>query len=473
VGGALAATSESGYPGGGGVVVDGGSFTANHALGDGGALNLANLDTVDVAHATFCANRADDDGGGVRVTASGGALLRFTNDVFSDNVSADEGGGLYLDGVEPAEIENDTFLGNAAGGGGGGIGVVDASAVVTNTLVAFGASGDGIATPQGPVPGIAVTYSAFWDNAATDLPALLAGGVGNVFVDPQLTAYTADGDCTNDEVWPAVGSPLIDAGDPALLDPDGSPSDIGAYGGPAADLGDTVDEDGDGFTGANDCDDGDETVNPDAVELCDGIDQDCDGAIDDGATDVVTYYGDDDADGYGVEGDALVTCTPPPGYATELGDCDDGNEAVNPGAAEVCDGLDNDCDQAVDEDVVPTWYPDADGDGYGAEGEPGVTGCDPPEGTADQTGDCDDADPAVNPGADDPEGDGVDQNCDGADGVAVAGRDETLTVTSGCDGCATGGTPSGMPLLVVGLLALLGRRSAGIVRGRAPARRGR
>ena len=75
--------------------------------------------------------------------------------------------------------------------------------------------------------------AAFFDNVASDFPPVL-GGVGNVFADPQLTAFSDDGNCNNDDVTPRPGSPLIDAGDPTVTDGAGSRSDIGATGGPEA-----------------------------------------------------------------------------------------------------------------------------------------------------------------------------------------------------------------------------------------------
>ena len=105
-----------------------------------------------------------------------------------------------------------------------------------------------------------------------------------------------------------------------------------------------ADADGDGFwaeaVGGEDCDDDDPTINPDADEYCDNVDEDCDGEVDNDALDVVEGTADDDGDGWG--GAYTVAC-----FAADhpAGDCDDANAAVNPGAQEICnDGLDNDCD---------------------------------------------------------------------------------------------------------------------------------
>ena len=96
-------------------------------------------------------------------------------------------------------------------------------------------------------------------------------------------------------------------------------------------------------------------------------------------------------------------------------DCDDTDAAIYPGATENCDGSDEDCDGDIDEDAVdaPTWYGDGDADGWGEDADSTVA-CDPPVGSVDQAGDCDDADPAVHPGAAETDcEDPTDYDCDG------------------------------------------------------------
>ena len=100
--------------------------------------------------------------------------------------------------------------------------------------------------------------------------------------------------------------------------------------------------------------------------------------------------------------------------ATASSDCDDADPAVYPGAEEACNGVDDDCDGGVDEGLpTTTWWPDADGDSWGAL-TGAVEACWPPEATSAQSGDCDDTDPETYPGAVDSPGDGVDSNCDGS-----------------------------------------------------------
>jgi hypothetical protein len=98
-------------------------------------------------------------------------------------------------------------------------------------------------------------------------------------------------------------------------------------------------------------------------------------------------------------------------------DCDDTERTINPLAPETCNELDDDCDGAVDEDATDqgTWYADADDDGYG-DPDVVVHGCTQPERTSAIPGDCDDHDPGAYPAAPDAVDDGIDQDCDGADG---------------------------------------------------------
>ncbi len=100
-----------------------------------------------------------------------------------------------------------------------------------------------------------------------------------------------------------------------------------------------------------DCDDSSATVFPGAPEMCDGKDNDCNGQVDD-AVKYQMFCEDKDGDGHGVIGGATKSdCAPSKGYGDCKGDCDDLNAAIYPGASEVCDGRDNDCNGKVDEGV--------------------------------------------------------------------------------------------------------------------------
>ena len=110
-----------------------------------------------------------------------------------------------------------------------------------------------------------------------------------------------------------------------------------------------TDDDGDGWIEEDgDCDDGDRTIHPQADELCNGVDDDCDTIVDNDPSDGTTWYPDADGDGFGDPALATRSCEAPQGYADQADDCDDGNGAVHPGVDEVCDnGLDDDCDGAA------------------------------------------------------------------------------------------------------------------------------
>jgi MYXO-CTERM domain-containing protein len=162
----------------------------------------------------------------------------------------------------------------------------------------------------------------------------------------------------------------------------------------------------------DDCDDADPAVSPGADEVCDGVDQDCDGVPDDGLV-VPTWYADADGDGHGDPLTGEVGCSQPSGSVADGDDCDDGDASVHPGADEVCDGLDQDCDADADEGAVDatTFYGDADGDGYGDPAAPELA-CEAPDGAVDNGDDCDDGEPEAHPGGVEV-CDGIDQDCDG------------------------------------------------------------
>ena len=126
-----------------------------------------------------------------------------------------------------------------------------------------------------------------------------------------------------------------------------------------------LDDDGDGHGGtervdaceapagytaqSTDCDDADADVHPDAPEVCDLVDNDCDGGVDDDATDMLSVFVDRDGDGFGDPSALVEVCALDDGLSETGTDCDDSEADVFPGAVEVCDGLDNDCDPATTE----------------------------------------------------------------------------------------------------------------------------
>ncbi|MCB9743306.1 MAG: putative metal-binding motif-containing protein [Alphaproteobacteria bacterium] len=179
-----------------------------------------------------------------------------------------------------------------------------------------------------------------------------------------------------------------------------------------------IDADGDGFPATEDCDDENSGINPGATEICDGVDNNCDGNADEGVT--TTYYQDYDNDGFGDNDQTVEACEPPEGYGVVGNDCDDGEANAYPGAEEICDGIDNNCDGEIDEEVGATYYADTDGDGYG-DPETAVVACSQPTGYTTNADDCDDNNVYAYPGAS--------EQCDEADNDCDAAVDEGVTTT--------------------------------------------
>ncbi len=119
-----------------------------------------------------------------------------------------------------------------------------------------------------------------------------------------------------------------------------------------------LDVDGDGFSvPQGDCDDQDPAVHPDAEEICDEIDNDCDGEIDTDSEAAQVWYIDGDMDGFGEERTSQVSCEDltEEGWVITSSDCDDEEPDIHPGAEDLCDGLDNDCDGVPDDSYRQGW----------------------------------------------------------------------------------------------------------------------
>jgi MYXO-CTERM domain-containing protein len=192
-----------------------------------------------------------------------------------------------------------------------------------------------------------------------------------------------------------------------------------------------ADGDADGVRAcAGDCNDADPAVRPGATEVCNASDDDCDGMVDDNASDAATFFADGDRDGFGNAAVSQRACSAPAGFVANAGDCNDANAAVRPGATELCNGVDDDCDLATDEGTQLAFYLDQDGDGFGGTSQ--TFGCSAPPGYVAAPGDCNDSAPAVHPGALEV-CNGTDDDCDGAvpaneldadaDGVRVCAND--------------------------------------------------
>ncbi len=183
------------------------------------------------------------------------------------------------------------------------------------------------------------------------------------------------------------------------------------------------DNDNDGFYSYEDCDDNNPNIYPNAPELCDAFDNDCNGLLNDGIT-TYTYYEDNDADGFGNQNIFIDTCgtIAPKGYVSNSGDCNDNNPNINPSAIEICDGLDNNCNGLINDGLsINTYFIDNDNDGFGNANIP-IDTClaVAPLNYVNNNLDCNDNDPNINPDAMEI-CDGLDNNCNGLinDGLSI------------------------------------------------------
>jgi len=209
-----------------------------------------------------------------------------------------------------------------------------------------------------------------------------------------------------------------------------------------------LDRDGDGWDEDVDCDDQNPSIHPSADEACNGLDDDCNGEVDDNPLDATIWYTDGDGDGYGDDSVSVTACQEPVGHSATGGDCDDSDPAFHPGAseadctdasdyncdgstgyadadgdgfaacedcddnastvneeaAESCNGIDDDCDGLTDSEdpgVVDAsvFYGDSDGDGHGGS-QYEVSACEAPAGFVANSDDCNDLDATSFPGGD-------------------------------------------------------------------------
>ena len=393
-------------------ILDGFTVTNGNENGGGGIFCYDSSPTI--MNCTISGNIAhNNDGGGIYCNYSSPTIM---NCIIWGNVAVGSGGGIYCNYSSPT-ITNCTISENRTNAyGGGAISCHSSSSpTITNCTITNNtaySSGGGISCGGS----LTVLNSILWGNYAPDDPEI-HGGTPEITYSDIEGGFTGTGNINlNPLFWGGgyyrltEGSPCIDAGNPSVVYNDvcilpslgAERNDMGAYGGPQA-CSWCRDNDGDGYyegaaCGDDDCDDSNPLVHPEADELCNGRDDDCNGEIPENEND---WDGDD--------------------WEIYAGDCDDTDPLINPVMPEICDDdIDNDCDDLVDwaDTECDCW--DSDGDGFD---DPACDGLD-----------CDDEDPDSYPGADET-CDGMDNDCDGDPGAdeVDADADSFMICDGDCD----------------------------------------
>ena len=303
-------------------------ITALNGRAESGAAVWAEGAQVDLTRTTFADGRADT-GGALALYDSG---LWAENGFWLDTEWALVGGALYMDGGD-SSLHHILVAGNQAEVGSGL--AIETGDMSLSGVIVYGNGTEGVVNAGGTLQS---RHSISFANFGSDRLGRVDGSLrpmDPMFVGPDHGDWAL-----------STASPAIDVGVAGLTDPDGSPADMGAFGGPSAWR--LPDTDQDGHVYGRDCDDRNPDTFPGAFDAWyDGVDSDCAGNDD----------FDADRDGWPVGED-----------------CDENDPAVNPGAAEISgDRIDSDCDGRVDVD--------ADGDGWT------------------EYVDCDDNDPSAFPGS--------------------------------------------------------------------------
>jgi predicted outer membrane repeat protein len=421
------------------------SFIENGVAEKGGALAVSGISTyVEIASTRFCHNEATGFAGGAIFVDSGETGMSVRNSLFVENFTRSSGTGGAIHSDEPELwLDQNHFLGNSSTTG---VAIYsfygDVSAF--GNLFAYSQSGS---TAVDVTEASVLDYNLFYDNGpfGTGHANEVLPHTNLLDIDPLLIDYGPDnfGDACDDSIFkpynaPLKGevSPLVDAYVTAY-DHEGSAADIGSFGGESLPIRFQLDNDKDGVDRRYDCNDlssGGSAYYPDQVEVCDGVDNDCDQLIDDAdpGVEAPLWYLDGDGDGYaGATVAGLVACEDPSNeddvfiheddIGTDDWDCDDVDDGINPGETEVCDddGLDEDCsgdsnddDDDLDPSTATYWYEDADKDGYGTLENVEIQCVKPTVGVwRTNDDDCDDENDQTYPGADEV-CDDKDNDCD-------------------------------------------------------------
>ena len=297
---------------GGGLLVSSGTatvwgsrFTGNTAGNLGGAVYLSDAGPSSFVLSTFDTNTSGSDGGAIRVQGQGPHAI--TSSVFAGNTGTN-GAAVHVAFEGTATVQHCTMVDNGASSGGTLRVTTDSTLSVIDSIIAMPAQGSGISA--GTDANWDVTYNDVWNEFGAGYSGAmpdLTGFEGVIAEDPLFLSWT-DNDVYDDDFQLATGSPCIDSGAPASdTDPDGSPTDMGAFGGVNGDGWSTLPEPGvlAGGTGDDDDDDDDDDDGTpgDDDDSTTGDDDDSAGGDDDD-----TVGDDDDGTGLPFDPDPV----PPP-----------------------------------------------------------------------------------------------------------------------------------------------------------------
>lgn len=372
---------------GGDISIDGSTFTSNMVsatigAGRGSAITTySSTEEISITNSTFDSNEVLDptggrNGFGTVAVYNNTAAITFQNNTVSNNTvnggNSAQGGGLYFTSINsPVYVYHNTIYNNSASNtvgtsaNGGGIYVASGSTIYAeNNLVAGNTvtiKSSGISTNDNDCEG---TLASNLANAIETNLCTIDGASSGSFVTITeaglITPLADNGGETQtlalDTSNTTAQTLLIDQAtclESVTTDQRGYNRDESCDYGSFEQITFYADSDGDGFGDAsvsdstsasaptgyvansNDCDDSNSSVNPDASEICDGIDNNCDGTIDTDAINKNLLYLDEDGDGLGLESSSVLSCDLLSGYSPFYGDCDDSDASKKKSCEEV------------------------------------------------------------------------------------------------------------------------------------------